>query len=542
MSAADFLVVGIGASAGGLEPLEQIFAAVPEDVGMAFVVLQHLSPDFESRMDELLGRQTKLPIHKVTDGMPVEPNAIYLIPARKEMIISGGRLLITDKEDVRAFSLPIDHFFRSLAHDMGRRAVAVVLSGAGSDGSRGIREIHEAGGLVICQTEDSARFPSMPQAATQTGVVDLFLRPDQIPSALVQHASDPALQTAEQQERLEGPMSSAMETILGLLRAEYGIDFAHYKPSTVTRRIERRLSLGTQKDLEQYARLVAADPAELNALYRDLLIGVTRFFRDLDAFDRLQTEIIPGILARVPPEEEIRIWIAGCATGEEAYSIAILLHEQLEAASRPLNLRIFATDVHRASLEIAGNGLYPEEALADVTEARRQRYFAKDGDRFRVAKELRQLVVFARHNLIADAPFTRLDLITCRNLLIYFQPLAQRKVMSLLHFGLKTHGVLFLGPSETPGEISEEFDAIDGHWRFYRKRRDARLPQVRLPLTTTLPAAVPARGLFGAGRTWPGPNLLSVYDQLLARVMPPSVLVDDQYQLVHAFGGAEELL
>jgi two-component system CheB/CheR fusion protein len=541
----DFLIVGVGASAGGLEPLERLFAAVPNPCGMAFVVLQHLSPDFESRMDELLGRQTSLTIHRVTDGVEVEPNAIYLIPPRKEMIISGGKLLLSDKEDKRAFSLPIDHFFRSLAHDMGRRSVGVILSGAGSDGSRGIREIHEAGGLVLCQTPETARFQSMPLAAQQSNVVDRFLKPDEIPHALQDYSRDPA-RLVDDQERA-APRGAAMDDILHLLRAQYGIDFAHYKPSTVTRRIERRLTMTNQIDLGTYAKLLAADPDELNVLYKDLLIGVTRFFRDPEAFECLQNKVIPAILQRVPANEEIRVWSAACATGEEVYSLAILLHEQLEAARRPLNARIFATDVHRTSLDTASAGLYDEEALAEVTPERRARYFVKDGTRYRVAKELRQLVVFAQHNLISDAPFTRVDLITCRNLLIYFQPMVQRKVLSLLHFGLKTGGALLLGPSETPGELAEEFDTIDGHWRLYGKRREARLPDIRLPLTIATPSTS-ARGslsgglLASSGRGWAGPQLMGLYDQLLDRAMPPSLLVDEHYHLVHTFGGAESLL
>lgn len=460
-----FLVVGIGASAGGLEPLEKFFAAVPPDSGMAFVVLQHLSPDFESRMDELLGRQTRLPIIKVTNGIEVEPNQVYLIPAKKEMIISGGKLLLTDKDDVRGFSLPIDHFFRSLAHDMGRRSVAIILSGAGSDGSRGIREVHEAGGLVLCQPPDGARFQGMPMSAKQTGIVDAFLEPEAMPEALLRYVRDPSRRWDEAQESRDVPSGSAMDDILRLLRSEYGIDFAHYKPSTVTRRIERRLTLTNQLDIAAYARMLAVSPDELNALYRDLLIGVTRFFRDLEAFRRLEVDVVTKILAAAPQNQEIRIWVAGCATGEKAYSLAILFHEQLEAARRPLNVRIFATDVHKHSLDIASAGLYDDEALEDVTPPRRDRYFVREDKRYRVGKELRQLIVFARHNVINDAPFTRLDLVTCRNLLIYFQPLVQKKVLSLFHFGLKNSGTMFLGPSETPGEISDEFDTIDSHWR-----------------------------------------------------------------------------
>jgi two-component system CheB/CheR fusion protein len=542
---ADFLIVGVGASAGGLDPLERLFAAVPDPCGMAFVVLQHLSPDFESRMDELLGRQTTLTIHRVTDGIEVQPDAIYLIPPRKEMIISDGRLLLSDKEEGRAFSLPIDHFFRSLAHDMGRRAVGIVLSGAGSDGSRGIREIHESGGMVLCQTPETARFQSMPLSAQQSNVVDRFLKPDEMPHALAEYARDPG-RRIDNHER-EAPRGAAMDDVISLLRTQYGIDFAHYKPSTVTRRIERRVAMTNRSDLGSYAKALAADPEELNALYKDLLIGVTRFFRDPEAFEMLQTKVLPHVLGRVTPSEEIRVWSAACATGEEVYSLAILFHEALDAARRPINVRLFATDVHRSSIDKASAGLYDEEALSEVTPERRARYFVKDGDRYRVCKELRQMVVFAQHNLINDAPFTRVDLITCRNLLIYFQPMVQRKVLSLLHFGLKTGGMLLLGPSETPGEITDEFETVDSHWRLYSKRRDARLPDTRLPLTIAMPngatrSAAATTALSTSTRSWGGVPLMGLYDELLGRVMPPSLLVDEHYQLVQTFGGAESVL
>jgi two-component system CheB/CheR fusion protein len=536
----DFLVVGVGASAGGLEALERLFAATPADIGMAFVVVQHLSPDFESRMDELLARHTKLPTRLVTDGIAVEPNAIYLIPPRKEMVIANGKLLLTDKDDARGFSLPIDHFLRSLAHDVGPRAAAIILSGAGSDGSRGVREVHEAGGLVLVQTPESARFQGMPLSAKQSGCVDRLLLPEEMAAALVEHARSGlgglALARADLAERPANPV----DEILGLLRTDYGIEFAHYKPSTVLRRIERRLALTHQADLDAYARLCAVDPEELSALYRDLLIGVTRFFRDGEAFDELDRTTIPQLLARVPPDEEIRVWVAGCATGEEAYSLAILFHEHLAAARRPLNLRIFATDVHRHSLDLASAGLYDDDALSGLTAARRQRYFTRDGHRWRVSKELRQLIVFARHDVITDAPFTRIDLLSCRNLLIYLQPPVQKKVLALFHFALKSGGFLLLGPSETPGELSDELEVIDGHWRLYAKRRDARLAEARLPLVT--PARAAERPTMVAGRPWPGPQLLQVYDRLLDRVMPPSLLIDENYQLVHAFGGAEHML
>jgi two-component system CheB/CheR fusion protein len=531
----DLYVVGVGASAGGLEALERFFRSMSPNSGFAFVVIQHLSPDFKSLMDELLARHTSMAIHRVADGMRVEADSIYLIPPRKEMIISGGKLLLTDKDPDQDLSLPIDHFFRSLAQDAGPRAVAVVLSGTGSDGSRGLRDVHDAGGLVIVQDDETAKFDGMPRSARDTGLVDLVLPPEEMPQALAEHRN-------RRRDGIDGAAAGAelegKEAIFKLLRDDYGIDFSYYKPNTVGRRIERRLSLGGIGDLETYVERLREDSQELNSLYRDLLIGVTRFFRDREAFERLEHEILPELLARKSPSEELRIWIAGCATGEEAYSIAILIDERLRLAGRSTSVKIFATDVHRASLEIAGAGVYKEEALADVTPARLSRYFVRKPDGYHVTNELRQMVVFALHNIIKDAPFTKLDLITCRNLLIYLQPGVQKKVMSLFHFGLRTGGVLFLGPSESPGELSGEFEDIDQHWKFFRKRRDVRLPaDMRLPLSA-MPVRVKSTMPSASSESLP----VVVYDKLLEKYVPAGLLLDERRRLLHTFGSATRFL
>ncbi len=536
-------VVGVGASAGGLEALESFFEQMPSDSGLAFVVIQHLSPDFKSLMDELLSRRTPIAIHRVEDKMVVEPNAIYLIPPKKEMIISGGRLLLTDKDPGAALSLPIDTFFRSLAQDLGERAIGIILSGTGSDGSRGVRAIHEAGGLVIVQSEETAKFDGMPRSAIETGIVDVVLPPRAMAEALMDYIEHPVHGVSGGRHRDKGGAETGMNAVYSLLRAECGIDFSHYKPNTVLRRIDRRLQLNRSLDLDEYVAQLRNDSRELNSLYRDLLIGVTRFFRDPDLFGRLEQEIIPKLLANVPIEDEIRAWVAGCATGEEAYSLAMLFHEALSSANRPINIKIFATDVHRASLEIASAGLYDEGALGEVSRDRLQRYFIRQASGYQVSQDLRKMIVFAPHNVIKDAPFTKLDLITCRNLLIYLQSNAQKKALSLFHFGLKTSGVLVLGPSESPGEIADEFETLDGHWKIYRKRRD-----IRLPADTRLPLSPPLAQMQGAGGTWrarpavPDSNLVKAYDELLGAYVPPSVLVNPQREVLHTFAGAGNFL
>lgn len=537
-------VVGIGASAGGLEALELFFNAMPAENGMAFVVVQHLSPDFKSLMDELLSHRTSMAIHRVEDGMRVEPNEIYLIPPKKEMIISGGRLLLTDKDPHQALTLPIDHFLRSLAHDAGRDAIAVVLSGTGSDGSRGIRAIHEAGGLVVVQSQESAKFDGMPKSALDTGVADLVLQPSAMPAALLRYVEHPIAATLDENHEQSPDGENGVLRLFQLLRDQYGIDFAHYKPSTVGRRIERRLLMQKIGSFEEYLERLEREPEELNALYRDLLIGVTKFFRDPEAFRRLGSEVIPELLLQSPANGEFRIWVPGCGTGEEAYSLAILVREALQSSNRPIDVKIFATDVHSTSIEFASAGVYSDESLSELDPARLERYFTRRGDGYQVAQELRQMIVFAQHNIIRDAPFTKMDLISCRNLLIYLQPNAQKKALSLFHFGLRTGGVLFLGPSENLAELGDEFETIDSRWKVYRKRRDIRLPaDLRLPPSAASvhlrPDALtpPAQSV----RTTDG-GLLGTYDLLLNEFMPPALLINERRELVHAFGGAERYL
>lgn len=536
-----FHVVGLGASAGGLEALGQFFENMPEDSGMCFIVVQHLSPDFKSMMDELLARRTRIPIVPVEDGTQIRPNCIFLMPPRKEMILAGGRLLLTDKDPSQGFALPIDRFLRSLAQDVGARSVGVILSGTGSDGSRGIRDIHGAGGLVVAQSEESAKFDGMPRSARETGLVDLVLPAADMPDAILKlvrrsrelggHESEPTVPEV------------GLQAIFRMLRSEYGIDFSQYKLSTVTRRIERRLLLNQSMDVEQYVQKLSENGAELNQLYKDLLIGVTQFFRDCEAFHRLSVEELPRLLSSVEDEQEFRVWVAGCATGEEAYSLAILIQEQLELLGRQPTVRIFATDAHRASLDIASAGLYGEEAMAGVSQQRRERFFTRKGDAYQVVPVLRKMIVFAPHDVLKDAPFTRLDLISCRNMLIYLQPGAQKKVLSLFHFGLKTGGTLFLGPSESPGDLSDEFDRVDEHWRLFRKQRDVRLrPDFRLLMPTGTPVKPRVSSLYSAGSAAADRLQQQVYDRLLEEHMPPSFLMNDRKELVHCFGGAGKYL
>lgn len=351
-------VVGIGASAGGLEALQHFFDNTSADSTLAFVVVQHLSPDFKSLMDELLGRHTDLPIHLVENGMQVEPGHVYLIPPKKEMIISEGRLLLSERDPQQELTLPIDVFFRSMAQDCGRHGVAVVLSGSGSDGSRGIRDVHDAGGLVVVQDIDSAQFGGMPRTAFETGVADWILPPQQMPRVLEAHVQRGGKPSTPAVDLVARPANSAaFNDVYRMLENEFGLDFTNYKPSTVTRRIERRLRLAHTNDVEEYVGRLRNERSELDILYRDLLIGVTRFFRNEEAFTILEDRVLPELVKNSAPAKPIRVWVAGCATGEEAYSLAILLHE-LTAKTPDRSFKIFATDVHRGSLELAGRGFF----------------------------------------------------------------------------------------------------------------------------------------------------------------------------------------
>ena len=539
----DFHVVGVGASAGGLEAIEKFFIGMPENTGAAFVVVQHLSRDFKSHMAELLSRKTSLAIKRVTNGIEVEPNTIYLIPSNAEMVISNGRLLITERNNSGALHLPIDHFFNSLANECGRKSIGVILSGTGSDGSRGIVSINDAGGLVICQDEETAKFDGMPDSAQQTNAVHLVLPPERMAEVIMSYSKQ-SLTPANFAEREIGPTTGTGITgIFKLLRREHRIDFSVYKPTTVMRRIERRIAIGKHADIDDYLRVLIESPEELDVLYNDMLINVTRFFRDPQVFELLRSKIIPEILEKkTNSTEPIRIWVAGCASGEEAYSIAIAFQEELKTDPNPPIIKIFATDVHRKSLQHASLGVYPEQAFEHVPEDIQAKYFLKHPDGFEAVPEIRKMIVFAPHDVINDAPFTKLDLVTCRNLLIYLQPIVQKKVLSLFHFALRKDAYMLLGPSETPGDLSDEFEVIDKKWRLYQKKRNIRLTgNISLSLAgSKLPKTISRQG--NSERLIPESQMLATYDSLLNRCMKPSFLVDEQGQLIHSFGGAERFL
>jgi two-component system CheB/CheR fusion protein len=529
-------IVGIGASAGGLEALERFFKAMPVDSRMAFVVIQHLSPDFKSLMDELLARFTSMAIHRVSEPVEMRMNTIYLLPPRKEMVMEGNTLRVQDKTADHLLHLPINTFFRALARERTDRAIAIVLSGTGTDGSLGLLDVHDLGGLVLVQSQESAKFDGMPRSAAATGVANAVLAPEDMPAVLLNYSRNPAQALLDTGMSGEGG-GGGLPAVFDRLRQIYDLDFNLYKPGTISRRLDRRVSLGHVATLEAYCDRVLRDPVELDSLYKDLLIGVTRFFRDPEAFTILREKVIPALVDQVPPEDEVRVWVPGCATGEEAYSLAILFLEEFERRGRAPLLKVFASDVHRDSLQTAADGVYTEAALTELPPDLLNRYFLPEpGGNYRVTGQLRKQIIFSPHNVIRDPPFTKVDLVSCRNLLIYFQPVAQMKAIGAFYFALKAQGVLFLGPSESTGDLSQEFDVLERHWKLYRKVTEHRLPaEVRAPISLGDTRGL-RRGPVADAR------LTRAYDVLLARFVPTGVLVNERREALHFFGNADRYL
>lgn len=537
-------IVAIGASAGGLVALDQFFDNMPPDSGTAFVIIQHLSPDFKSLMDDLLARHTKMAIHRVSNGMQLRPDSVYLIPPKARMTVSGDRLFLSEKGTGPAPDLPIDIFFRSLAEDAGQRAIAIVLSGTGSDGSRGIVAVHEAGGLVLVQDIESAQFDGMPRSSLATGVVDYELIPDEMPQLIMDYLEDPEAIKLKKMLPTRRGDPSAYSEVFYLLKQRFNLDFSKYRSTTVGRRIERRMSFRNIQSIHDYVHLLVGDSEELDNLYKDLLIGVTEFFRDPPAFRFLQDSVLPNIIKDRPSDEEVRVWSAACATGEEAYSLAILLDESAKQFGFKGKITVFATDVHKASLEFASVGLYDKERLKNVSTERLENYFRKEGDQFRVKERLRKMVVFAPHNLVSDPPFTRMDLVTCRNLLIYLKPEVQHKILTMLHFALHPNGVLFLGASEGLGKLSGEFEAVNMPFKMFRKVRDVKLV---LDMSNAMGAG-PGLGTSPLVPTTPRASvsldrrLVNDYDELLRRYMPPGMLINEKREVLHYFGEVDQFV
>ncbi|MBC7918109.1 MAG: PAS domain-containing protein [Rhodoferax sp.] len=473
-----FPIVGIGASAGGLAAFTAFFSGMPAvgDPGMAFVLVQHLAPDHTSMLTELIQRTTRMKVAEVQDGMVVDINCVYIIPPNRDMAFLNGALHLLEPTAVRGHRLPIDYLFRSLAHDQHERAIGIILSGSGSDGTLGVRAIKDGGGMVMVQNKASCEFDSMPHSALATGFVDYELPPAEMPAQLMAYVSQAFGLPARALAAALPQSENALKKIFILLRAQIGHDFSQYKPNTIFRRIERRMAVHQLQTLDNYVQYLQQTPVEVEALFRDLLIGVTNFFRDPDAFAAMESIVIPKLFEGKAAGSVVRAWTAGCSTGEEAYSIAILLQERLEALKQNYRIQIFATDIDSRAIAIARAGIYPASIAGDISPERLARFFTPEpgGGAYRVHKGIRDMLVFSEQDLIKDPPFSRIDLIICRNLMIYLGSDLQKKLISLFHYALSPGGMLFLGTSETVGEFGDLFTTLERKCKLYQRKEDFR--------------------------------------------------------------------
>jgi two-component system CheB/CheR fusion protein len=529
-----FPIVGIGASAGGLEALESFFHHLPDKSGLAFVVVQHLDPNYKGMLVELLARATPMKVLQAKDRLRVESGRVYVIPPNKDLSILHGVLHLLEPVATRGLRLPIDFFLRSLAADQGAGSVGVILSGMGSDGTLGLAAIKEKGGAVFVQTPASAKFDSMPRSAIDAGLADVVAPVEELPGRITAYlARAPHAQSTD--IVLASKTESVIEKICVLLRSQTGHDFSQYKRSTVYRRIERRMGLHQIDDIAGYLRYMQENPQETTLLFKELLIGVTNFFRDPEAWDHLKKVAIPALLAERATGGVLRAWVPGCSTGEEAYSLAMVFKEVL-AEVRPAqnySLQVFATDLNKDSIERARQGKYPTNIASDVSAERLARFFVKEEGGYRVRQEIRESVVFATQNIIMDPPFTKLDILSCRNLLIYLAPELQTKLLPLFHYSLNAGGILFLGSAETLGPVAEFFAPKGGKTRIYR-RLDAGATPVEFPASFHVR---PSTADPAAGKAVPLPNLQTQAAQLLLeRYSPAAVLTNAQGDILYVSG------
>ncbi|MEG4576322.1 chemotaxis protein CheB [Microcoleus sp. N3A4] len=541
---APFPVVGIAASAGGLEAFMQLLSHLPADTGMAFVLIQHLSPNRKSLLTEILARTTQMPVLEVEDGMTVEPNRVYVIPPNTKLLVEGVfRLLPREKIDGKY--MPADAFFTSLALNRGNKSIGIVLSGADGDGAAGLMAIKAAGGVTFAQCEQTAKFDSMPNTAVATGNVDFVLPPQEIGRQLgnlSSHAFLAGQPPVTIPEELPAP-GSALATIFALLKSSTGVDFTHYKPATLNRRMQRRMLLYKIEKLEDYAQHLLQNPAEVTALYEEILIHVTSFFRDLEAFQRLKEYVFPAVTQNKSAEFPVRIWVAGCSTGEEVYSIAICLLEFLDDRDLKLPIQIFATDISETAIAKARSGFYLENLMLGVSEERRHRFFVRTEEGgYRISKTVRELCVFARQNLGIDPPFSNLDLISCRNVLIYLAEPLQKRVLSIFHYSLNQTGFLMLGTSESTGKSLDLFSLVDGLSKIYAKKLTASRPTFSFATSFPLPTQVdnPQRMNANFANNF---DLQRQTDQLILNSYNPvGAVVNDQMEILQLRGDTNRYL
>ena len=534
-STSQFPIVGIGASAGGLEALELFFQNLSGSCGMAFVIVQHLDPNHIGYMPELLQRATSMKVYQVTDRLKVKPDCIYIIPPNKSMSILNGTLYLFDLVESGGLRLPIDFFFRSLAEDLKERSIGIILSGMGSDGSLGLKAIKEMNGLVLVQDPASAKYDSMPRRATEAVVADIIAPVDDLPSKLI--ACLKLKPEVDSEQYIDSKYRSNLDKIIILLRERSGHDFSLYKKNTLFRRIERRKSVHQIDKIDNYVRFLQVNPKEIEILFKELLIGVTSFFRDAQVWEYLKEIILPDLIKKMPEGYVLRAWVAGCSTGEEAYSLAIMFMEMLEKvnAQKKITYQIFATDLDQNAIEFARKGIYSANIVSDVSSERLKRFFSVEREGYRINSAIREMIVFAPQNMTKDPPFTKLDILSCRNLLIYIEPELQKKLVSLFHYCLNQDGILLLGTSETIGDKNNGFTELNLKLKIF-KRTDANLlndfddfpdsffrNKIARPVEAVSPKVVE--------------NIQSLADELfLQQFSPPGVLVNEKGDIIYFTG------
>jgi two-component system CheB/CheR fusion protein len=537
-------IVGIGASAGGLEAFEQLLAALPEDTGMAFVLVQHLAPKHESILRELLSKSTRMPVIEVSEGIAVQPNHVYVIPPNADMSIVDGVLHLTTLSPDRARRMPIDLFLRSLSEDQQGRAIGVILSGTASDGTLGIQAIKANGGVTFAQDDQSAKYNAMPRSAVAAGNVDFVLSPELIARELTRISKHVHLfVTDESAESTEAAVKNeALAKIYAVLRNFSRVDFSYYKPGTVKRRITRRMFLRKIDNLETYLQFLRKNREEVEALFNDVLINVTGFFRDPEAFEGLRKEAFPLMMKNKPASSAIRIWVPGCSTGEEAYSIAIALLEFLGERAANTQIQIFATDVSEAIIQRARVGMYPESIAMDVAADRLKRFFQKVDGGYQISKTVRDACVFAKQDIGKDPPFSKLDMISCRNVMIYMGLLLQKRIVPLFHYALNPNGILFLGSSETVGSFADLFTSVDKKYKIYVKKSVDVPVNFEFVPRYEIDTELPIRNRNEPAQT-PRGDLQKITDQvLLNRFVPPSVVVSDRLEIIQFIGQTGQYL
>ena len=540
-----FPIVGIGASAGGLAAFEAFFSGMPAQAesGMAFVLVQHLAPNHKSILTELVKRYTRMEVFEVEDGMRVRPNCTYIIPPNRDMALLNGSLLLLAAVAQRGQRLSIDFFFRSLAQDQRDRAICVVLSGSGSDGTQGVRSVKAEGGMAMAQNPESAEYDGMPRSAIGTGLIDYTLPPAEMPAQLIAYAGRTLRKAAPRDAQPAANAEDALQKIFVLLRAHTGHDFSQYKPNTVSRRVERRMAVHQIELGEQYLQYLQGTPTEVDALFRDLLIGVTSFFRDKEAFEALQHQLALVLSAKAT-DSPLRIWATGCSTGEEAYSLAILVREQMEALKRSFKVQVFATDIDSRAIDVARAGVYPASIATDVSPERLARFFSTEDGGYRIHKDIRDLLIFSEHDVIKDPPFSKLDLISCRNVLIYMGLELQRKLIPLFHYALNPSGLLLLGTSETVGDFAELFAPVDRKAKLYQWQDGGRAFK-QASFAGFSPRASEASNSSGLARitsrsSEPSPRELT--ERALLSRAPVGALVNEQGDLLYLHGQTGKFL